>query len=101
RDPSREIGAGKRRKVFDDEVCSASLSFFSVSLRFAFLLFFLFSNLLDVCPFSTSGMTDVPLTELDTQSTAAGSTEGGKYVYCIIRSDRQHDFGSIGIGGGQ
>ncbi len=31
-----------------------------------------------------------------------GSTvEGGKYVYCIIRVDRQRDFGSIGIGGGQ
>jgi Gas vesicle synthesis protein GvpL/GvpF len=27
--------------------------------------------------------------------------EGGRYVYCIVRSDRQHDFGSIGIGGGQ
>src|ERR1051325_2948528 len=27
--------------------------------------------------------------------------EGGKYVYCIVRSDRQRDFGSIGIGGGQ
>ena len=29
------------------------------------------------------------------------SVEGGKYVYCIVRSDRQRDFGSIGIGGGQ
>src|SRR6187431_871168 len=27
--------------------------------------------------------------------------EGGKYVYCIVRSERQRDFGSIGIGGGQ
>jgi hypothetical protein len=27
--------------------------------------------------------------------------EGGKYVYCIVRSDRQRDFGAIGIGGGQ
>ena len=27
--------------------------------------------------------------------------DGGRYVYCIVRSDRQHDFGSIGIGGGQ
>src|SRR5688572_3164836 len=27
--------------------------------------------------------------------------EGGKYVYCIIRSDRQRDFGGIGIGGNQ
>jgi hypothetical protein len=27
--------------------------------------------------------------------------EGGKYVYCIIRSDRPREFGSIGIGGGQ
>jgi hypothetical protein len=31
----------------------------------------------------------------------AQSPEGGKYVYCIIRSDRQRDFGAIGIGGGQ
>jgi hypothetical protein len=45
-------------------------------------------------------MTDVPITDLDAQPTV-GSTDGGKYVYCIIRSDRQHDFGSIGIGGGQ
>src|SRR4051794_92310 len=30
-----------------------------------------------------------------------GALEGGKYVYCIIRSDRARDFGSIGIGGGQ
>ena len=41
----------------------------------------------------------------DTQSTAiesAGSAlDGGKYVYCIIRSDRQREFGSIGIGGNQ
>src|SRR5437773_12546915 len=27
--------------------------------------------------------------------------EGGKYVYCIIRSERQREFGGIGIGGGQ
>ena len=27
--------------------------------------------------------------------------DGGKYVYCIIRSDRQREFGAIGIGGGQ
>jgi hypothetical protein len=27
--------------------------------------------------------------------------EGGKYVYCIVRSDRQREFGAIGIGGGQ
>ncbi|MEO5567054.1 MAG: GvpL/GvpF family gas vesicle protein [Gemmatimonadaceae bacterium] len=31
----------------------------------------------------------------------AGALEGGKYVYCIIRSDRAREFGSIGIGGGQ
>jgi hypothetical protein len=31
----------------------------------------------------------------------AGALEGGKYVYCIIRSDRPREFGSIGIGGGQ
>jgi hypothetical protein len=27
--------------------------------------------------------------------------DGGRYVYCIVRSDRQQDFGSIGIGGGR
>jgi hypothetical protein len=27
--------------------------------------------------------------------------EGGKYVYCIVRTDRQRDFGAIGIGAGQ
>jgi hypothetical protein len=32
---------------------------------------------------------------------AAGTADGGKYVYCIIRSDRAREFGSIGIGGGQ
>src|SRR3954471_18716824 len=30
-----------------------------------------------------------------------GAGDGGKYVYCIIRSERQRDFGAIGIGGGQ
>jgi hypothetical protein len=43
----------------------------------------------------------------DLQSTTADvvgagvAPEGGKYVYCIIRSDRQREFGAIGIGGGQ
>src|SRR5437764_13898124 len=45
-------------------------------------------------------MTDSPLVESELQATTAG-TEGGKYVYCIVRSDRQRDFGAIGIGGGQ
>lgn len=31
----------------------------------------------------------------------SSALEGGKYVYCIICSDRDRDFGSIGIGGGQ
>ena len=30
-----------------------------------------------------------------------GTPDGGKYVYCIIRSERQREFGAIGIGGGQ
>src|SRR5947209_2532189 len=41
---------------------------------------------------------------LDTQpieATPRSGVDGGKYVYCIVRSDRQRDFGSIGIGGGQ
>src|ERR1700759_3987040 len=41
---------------------------------------------------------------LETQSTEAtpqSGTDGGKYVYCIVRSERQRDFGTIGIGGGQ
>jgi hypothetical protein len=35
------------------------------------------------------------------ESTPPAGVEGGKYVYCIVRSERQRDFGSIGIGGGQ
>jgi hypothetical protein len=31
----------------------------------------------------------------------ASAPDGGKYVYCIIHSDRQREFGTIGIGGGQ
>src|SRR5262245_13643430 len=31
----------------------------------------------------------------------AAMPDGGKYVYCIIHSERQRDFGAIGIGGGQ
>jgi hypothetical protein len=38
----------------------------------------------------------------DAELQAVGAAlEGGKYVYCIIRSDRAREFGSIGIGGGQ
>ena len=40
------------------------------------------------------------LSDPETQS-LAGTQEGGKYVYCIIRLDKQKDFGSVGIGGGQ
>src|SRR5215510_15295725 len=36
-----------------------------------------------------------------TEATSPTGLDGGKYVYCIVRSDRQRDFGSIGIGGGQ
>src|SRR5882762_6553859 len=36
-----------------------------------------------------------------TEATSPAGLDGGKYVYCIVRSDRQRDFGSIGIGGGQ
>ncbi|HKO15307.1 MAG TPA: GvpL/GvpF family gas vesicle protein [Gemmatimonadaceae bacterium] len=43
-------------------------------------------------------MSDAHLMPSDTAA-AGASPEGGKYVYCIIRSDRQRDFGSIGIGG--
>src|SRR6478609_753148 len=37
---------------------------------------------------------------VDTTTPPTG-VEGGKYVYCIVRTDRQRDFGTIGIGGGQ
>ena len=45
-------------------------------------------------------MTDLPVST-DAPDTGAPTAplEGGKYVYCIIRSDRHHDFGTIGIGG--
>ena len=45
-------------------------------------------------------MTDGSLTNTETPP-ASSAIEGGKYVYCIVRSDRQRDFGAIGIGGGQ
>src|SRR2546423_6112104 len=35
------------------------------------------------------------------ENASPAGIEGGKYVYCIVRSDRQRDFGAIGIGGGQ
>ena len=35
------------------------------------------------------------------ESTPPTGMDGGKYVYCIVRSERQRDFGAIGIGGGQ
>src|SRR3569833_1152584 len=45
-------------------------------------------------------MTEVHGFDADSQN-PQGAADGGKYVYCIIRSDRQRDFGAIGIGGGQ
>src|SRR5215470_18080210 len=45
-------------------------------------------------------MSDVSPTS-DTETPPSTTPDGGKYVYCIIRSDRQRDFGAIGIGGGQ
>ena len=46
-------------------------------------------------------MTDSPVsTDTSETSSPAQPLEGGKYVYCIIRSDRHHAFGDIGIGGG-
>src|SRR5512132_3329027 len=40
-------------------------------------------------------------TQLQSPESAQAPLEGGKYVYCIIRSERQREFGGIGIGGGQ
>ena len=40
-------------------------------------------------------------TQLQSPEGTQAPIEGGKYVYCIIRSDRQRDFGGIGIGGNQ
>ena len=45
-------------------------------------------------------MADLQTTPSD-PATAGVAPEGGKYVYCIVRSDRQREFGAIGIGGGQ
>ena len=42
-------------------------------------------------------MLESPFVEPSPQS----GGDGGKYVYCIVRSERQRDFGAIGIGGGQ
>jgi hypothetical protein len=38
---------------------------------------------------------------LQTPEASQVPIEGGKYVYCIIRSDGQREFGGIGIGGNQ
>src|SRR5947207_7001887 len=40
-------------------------------------------------------------TQLQSPEQSQAPLEGGKYVYCIIRSERQKEFGGIGIGGGQ
>jgi hypothetical protein len=45
-------------------------------------------------------MSETPSTADQAQALGA-ATEGGKYVYCIIRLDRPRDFGEIGIGGGR
>jgi hypothetical protein len=45
-------------------------------------------------------MADLQAASVDSP-TAGVAPEGGKYVYCIIHSDRQREFGAIGIGGGQ
>jgi hypothetical protein len=44
-------------------------------------------------------MSDQVVTETEVQSPTAPLD--GKYVYCIIRLDKQRDFGNIGIGGGR
>src|SRR3954465_15656947 len=53
-----------------------------------------------ISPFVGGPMADLQTTSSDTLSTGI-APDGGKYVYCIIRSDRQREFGAIGIGGGQ
>jgi len=45
-------------------------------------------------------MADLQATPVDVVG-AGVAPDGGKYVYCIIRSDRQREFGAIGIGGRQ
>ena len=45
-------------------------------------------------------MSESPMTAGDATA-SGGAPDGGKYVYCIIRSDREREFGEIGIGGGQ
>jgi hypothetical protein len=45
-------------------------------------------------------MSDVTITDSDAHG-VVGATEGGKYVYCVVRSERARDFGAIGIGGGR
>ena len=45
-------------------------------------------------------MSEPSTTPAEAQTSGVG-TEGGKYVYCIIRLDRPRDFGDIGIGGGR
>jgi hypothetical protein len=38
---------------------------------------------------------------VDAEERLGGMGEGGKYVYCIIQTDRAREFGAIGIGGVQ
>src|SRR3954468_1586971 len=57
-------------------------------------------------PFLQGHIARTTMTETSTNNSnltapSAPSTDGGKYVYCIVRSERQRDFGAIGIGGGQ
>jgi len=53
-----------------------------------------------ISPSVVGTMADLQTTSSDALSTGI-APDGGKYVYCIIRSDRQREFGAIGIGGGQ
>jgi hypothetical protein len=45
-------------------------------------------------------MADLQATPVD-NANAGIAPDGGKYVYCIIRSDRHREFGAVGIGGSQ
>ena len=58
------------------------------------------SLLLHCCTLSRGIMADLQTSPSDVVGPGIAA-DGGKYVYCIIRSDRQREFGAIGIGGGQ
>src|SRR5689334_24740179 len=65
--------------------------------RYRYAVYLVTATSFSAASISEEGMVDALSPEL----TPATGIDGGKYVYCIVRSERQREFGTIGIGGGQ